>query len=1053
MRIALTAIVYDIDPERKKLARFFDSTDAAGFTDYVIGVDDKSIAGTEEWIKTRLSDADVFSFHMEREDGEVDFGRARNLTLARVPKECAWWGWADADDTIEVLGSKLVPEWLAGLKSDITACFFEYDYLRDDYGNSVTSQMRGRIYRNDIAWEWRDRVHEDCFPVKGEFGIGPGKLHIVRTDQEEDPDKRAFRWVHDTTDRHQGTASKRNLGALRMMLEAEPDRPNLWHSLGNQYFADKRYALAAKAFERQVQLDDWLQRKWYGLIYQSICYRNLEDFDKAIELDTQAMHLCPNLADSYFGLAHSYTGLNDWDRAKQFGELGMQRLATGDAIPDTTVFVNQNHYSFSPYLTLAAAYFNLGDWKTALSAYKQAYKARPEPDLLQRIDHLEWAIDRQRIVHNGIDLAAGLLRRNEPLKALNILSALPAGSDDDPNVIQMQARVREEVAHLGSQTAYQNLYFTQSEHNDPLAENTTDESIAQFMPRLVWTLRRLQAAGVKRVLDVGIGDATPALYFARHGIQVVGIDVDVRRVKEANWNAVKAGFQGTQTLEFDPEGDEEIPEKLELPLATRESMAQFLYCPPGEITPQVEALGPYDAVLALELIEHVPDVEALLALCERMAPRVLLSTPDGSYDGPQNINHGHVRAWGQRDLTRLLVPRGRLVEMHRVHRAPAEQPILVAEYVHAEPLAGAPVTVWCFNTGQDWTPDSIRQGGIGGSETAVIRVAEELAARGKRVTVYAECEGVWNGVRYAFSENFIPQPCELFVSWRSYGPTGQMKDYAEHRWIWCHDVHAGAISEEQLEGVRLIALSNWHKDFLKERYPSADILVSGNGIDIERFVQRPPRTPHRLIFAQSPDRGLDLVLRMFPRIRQAYPDATLDVFYGLDLTRKRRPDFAALIEELAQQPGVTLHGRVDQERLAHEYLTADALIYPAIMPNGEPFTETYCISVVEALAAGCFPITADHGALRETNQGGGFMRIQEDAIRELFAFWERPEIERERMRDHGNIDPFDARMDQSGRRWAVRQTWSKVVDGWLNEMAPTENEVNLEAMTRSAFAG
>ena len=48
----------------------------------------------------------------------------------------------------------------------------------------------------------------------------------------------------------------------------------------------------------------------------------------------------------------------------------------------------------------------------------------------------------------GIDLAAGLLRRNEPLKALNVLSALPAGTEDDPNVVRMRERVgRDPVVH------------------------------------------------------------------------------------------------------------------------------------------------------------------------------------------------------------------------------------------------------------------------------------------------------------------------------------------------------------------------------------------------------------------------------------------------------------------------------------------------------------------------------------------------------------------------------------------------------------------------------
>jgi glycosyltransferase involved in cell wall biosynthesis len=201
------------------------------------------------------------------------------------------------------------------------------------------------------------------------------------------------------------------------------------------------------------------------------------------------------------------------------------------------------------------------------------------------------------------------------------------------------------------------------------------------------------------------------------------------------------------------------------------------------------------------------------------------------------------------------------------------------------------------------------------------------------------------------------------------------------------------------------------------------------------------RVPHRLIWAHSPDRGLDRVLALFPRIRARYPDATLEVFYGFDMARAKRPDFIADIERAAKQPGVTLHGRVGQDRLAEEYLKADALVYPAVTPDGEPFPETYCISVVEALAGGCFPITADHGALRDTNHGGAFFRLptmEHEALFQLFAFWDRPEKERSRIRDHGDVG-WD-RHAEGGRRWALRQTWTSVAERWvaLGRVEPVE---------------
>ncbi len=1023
MRVALCVILRDDDPEHKKIGAMLDSAKANGFTDLVAAIDSRCPENTVEWVAARWGDqSDVFTY-----EWQDDFAYARNLTLPRIPKECAFWGWADGDDTIHSLKGKTIPEFLETVRPDIGAVFFDYDYLHDEFGNRKTTHLKGRLYRTAVGFEWKWMLHEDVHPTQDR--AFQRDVKILRAEDE-------FEWVHHPDKQH-SIDPGRNFRILKKMLAADPDDTRTWYLLGNQHFAAHNWQLAVDAYDRYIAKTGWELEKWAALIYCGIACRAMSKWDEAVDYDTKAMHLMPDLADSYFGLGETYTRTEQWDRGRKFGEIGIQRVANG-GIPDSTVFYNENAYSFWPYTWLAVCYFNLGENDKALAAYEQAFKVRPEPDLKNTIEHLKWAMDRTRIIHNGIDLAAGLMRRNEPLKALNVLSALPAGSEDDPNVAAMKQRVSQEVAHLSSDTAYKNLYFQQEEHNDPEAEAATnDEALEHFIPRLAWTLRRLKANGVKKVLDIGIGDGTPAFYFARHGIQVVGIDVDVRRVKDANWSAVRQGFQGKQVMKFDNEGDEEIPDAIELPLATPDSMAQFLYCPPGEITPQVEALGPFDAVLALELIEHVADPEALLSLCERMAPIVMISTPDGAYDGPQVINHGHVRAWSQRDLTRLLIGRGALTEIHRVGRFAGEQANLVAEYHPRRAITGAPVTIWCPNTKQEWTPDSIWKGGVGGSETAVIRVAEELAKRGKRVTVYAECEGVWGGVRYSRVEDFRPQPCEMFVSWRTLGVIPQMKGLAQHRFIWCHDVHAGQIPPEHLEGVTLIALSKWHQEFMQTLYPTANIVVSGNGIDPERFDKDVARIPHRMIYAQSPDRGLDQVLRLFPQIKDKYPDATLEVFYGFDMARQRNPNFIAEIEELAKQPGVTLHGRVNQDRLAEEYLKADVLFYPSVTPDGSPFMETYCISVVEALAAGCFPITADWGALRETNMGGAFFRppVYDEGLHQLYAFWDRPEDEQEYMRDHGYAEGFDPSAPIFGRIWARQQTWGRIADQWLDLIA------------------
>ena len=1004
MNTVCTAIVYDQDPDHLKLAAMLDSTDEAGTSSYVIAVDAKSVAGTEDWIRSRVS-GDVFPYEFDD-----DFAAARNLTLARIPKDADWWYWIDSDDTLEMTAGQTFPEFLADIPENVNAIGFLYDYERDQYGNNTTTHRRGRLYRASLKWEWRGAVHEDVYPVNH------GNVRPLALKSED------FTWVHHTEGRD--SSFDRNMQILKKMVDRDPDDARTLYYIGNAHFAQKNLALAAEAYERYVSVSGWDLERYMALIFQAMCYRELTLFEKALDSDTRAMHIYPDLADAYFGLGETYARLRQWKKALHFGELGMKAVAD-DGIPDADMFINLNAYAFKPYMWMADCYLELNMNQRALECLEIAAKQRPEQDLLRGIDHIKWAMGRHRITDNGIDLAAGLLRRNEPLKAKAILENLPAGESSNPTVNMALGLVNRAVAHLYDPTAYGNLYFSEEEQGTP------EEALKQIasLPRYRWTLRRLQAMGAKKVLDLGIGDASQALYLAQNGIQVVGIDVDRRRVKNANFAAVRMGFLKLVEMDF---GNGEFDDmKATVPDISPDSPVQFHYGSAEALPQTVIDLGPYDAVVCAELIEHVLDPGALLDACEAIAPRVLLTTPDGAYDGPQERNPGHVRAWDQREFTALVGPRGRIEEIHTVSVVENRQANIVCEYVPGANLSDRSAIIWCFDTGQGWTPDSLRDGGIGGAETAVIRVAEELAKQGMRVTVYAECEGVWNGVRYAHSKDFRPQQCELFVSWRSIGPAPVMKDLATHRWVWAHDVHAGEMTADQLEGVTIVALTEWHKTFLEERYPGASIVVCGNGIDPERFDQRVARVPHRLIYAQSPDRGLDLVLGLFPKIKAKYPDATLDVFYGFDMARKRYPDYIADIEKAAKQDGVTLHGRVGQDQLATEYQQSDVMLYPAVMPDGSPFSETYCISVVEALAAGCFPITADHGALRETNNGGAFFQppTYDKALFRLFAFWDNRHMEQERMR-------------KAGRKWAREQTWAKVARQWLALM---ESPVAVEA--------
>ena len=155
------------------------------------------------------------------------------------------------------------------------------------------------------------------------------------------------------------------------------------------------------------------------------------------------------------------------------------------------------------------------------------------------------AMERAKAIDMGKSLAAHLARTNEPLKARQILRNLPAGAvEQDPVVGAARMVMEKRLAYLHDDTAYRNHYFSTPETVDPLQHFTEDTrySVEKNYPRMHWAFERLRHAGAKRVLELGVGNATQSLYLAKNGIQVVGIDVDWQRVKAANHAAVKMGF-------------------------------------------------------------------------------------------------------------------------------------------------------------------------------------------------------------------------------------------------------------------------------------------------------------------------------------------------------------------------------------------------------------------------------------------------------------------------------------------------------------------------------
>lgn len=387
-------------------------------------------------------------------------------------------------------------------------------------------------------------------------------------------------------------------------------------------------------------------------------------------------------------------------------------------------------------------------------------------------------------------------------------------------------------------------------------------------------------------------------------------------------------------------------------------------------------------------------------------------------------------------------------------KAPAEleaKPEVENVEPSAEPLVDRPmmnievgkqpmkIAIWTGPAWEPWSPASLKTG-IGGSETAAIHVAAELGRRGHKVWLLGMHDGVEGDVEYVHNDRALKQEGpwknpDIFLVSRQPIVLLNSGFSWQAAYVWCHDVHCGVSPEVKtalLKADKVLALSRWHKSHLMHTYQflaDEHIVVTRNGIATGRFHKRPNKIGNKLIYASSPDRGVERLLELFPRIRAEVPNAELEIYYGFNTWRAmcenygdtKGMDKIRYYEDLLTNkvpPGVKFMGRVGQQQLADAYLKAKVMAYPTW------FSETSCISAMEAQAAGCVPVTSALAALEETVQHGFLLGGAENTREYGDQFVETVVklLKEEVIREQYAI---------AGRNWAMESLgWDGVVREW-----------------------
>jgi len=311
--------------------------------------------------------------------------------------------------------------------------------------------------------------------------------------------------------------------------------------------------------------------------------------------------------------------------------------------------------------------------------------------------------------------------------------------------------------------------------------------------------------------------------------------------------------------------------------------------------------------------------------------------------------------------------------------------------------------------GLTYDGDTLNKRGLGGSESAVILLAKELAKKNFKVTVFNNCidkeskEGIFDNVQYIdhtildykndfsfdvviSSRTVIPfLPPHLYGQFAGFKPQrySKIKQNAKLKAMWMHDTFSKGdhLLEDMLvhgDMDEIFTLSDFQTAYVtncdhgkKRNFEvlKKKVFMTRNGIvTYKDEVDIRQKDPYLYVYNASVTKGmLPLVENMWERIKQQIPQAKLKIIGGYYRFRENAaPDeqekkWRLLVaDEKYKKLDVEFTGIIKQSEIAELMTKASFMLFPGAFP------ETFGISTLESIAYNTPLITTRFGALEET---------------------------------------------------------------------------------------
>lgn len=258
-----------------------------------------------------------------------------------------------------------------------------------------------------------------------------------------------------------------------------------------------------------------------------------------------------------------------------------------------------------------------------------------------------------------------------------------------------------------------------------------------------------------------------------------------------------------------------------------------------------------------------------------------------------------------------------------------------------------------------------RRIGVGGSELALLTMCELWTNQGHKVRLYNDPD--FDG--YSEFEqlpivDFIPsEHRDVLINFRTPNPlTGISKGLKV--WWSCDQFTMDDYAKFSKKVDRIVCISDFHKKYFEKTYGINNSIVIDIPVRLWEYERtKIERVKNRLIYNSVPGRGLHLLRRIWPILKEEIPDLSLTITSDYRLWGVHDKGNFNEVTEFYGWKDVEFLGAIKRDRLVIEELKASVQAYTCL------YEELFCISTAECEVAGAYPVTTDIGALATTNMG------------------------------------------------------------------------------------